>query len=80
MKEALNQAKKALKKDEVPVGAIIVKDGKIIAKAYNTRNKSKDATNHAEIIAIKNVCYFRALLDVFGSYSKLKNKNNLFWS
>ena len=56
MKVALNQAKKALKKDEVPVGAVIVKNDKIIAKAYNTRQKSKDATNHAEIIAIKKAC------------------------
>lgn len=56
MREALNQAKKALKKDEVPVGAVIVKDGKIISKAFNTRNRSKDATNHAEIIAIKKAC------------------------
>lgn len=56
MKEALNQAKKALNKDEVPVGAVIVKNGKIISKAFNTKNKSKDAINHAEIIAIKKAC------------------------
>ena len=56
MKEALKEAHKALKKDEVPVGAVIVYNNKIIAKAHNTREKSKDATNHAEIIAIKKAC------------------------
>lgn len=56
MKEALALAKIAYKKDEVPVGAVIVKDNKIIAKAYNKRQKSQDATLHAEIIAIKKAC------------------------
>ena len=56
MQEALKLAEKAYKKDEVPVGAIIVSNGKIIAKAFNTREKSKDATNHAEIVAIKRAC------------------------
>ena len=53
MKIALNEAKKAYKKLEVPVGAIIVKDGKIIAKAYNEKEKRKDTTKHAEILAIQ---------------------------
>lgn len=53
MKEALKQAKKASDKLEVPVGAIIVKDGKIIARAYNQKEYKKDTTNHAEILAIK---------------------------
>ncbi len=53
MKEALKQAKKAYDKLEVPVGAIIVKDGKIIAKAYNQKECKNDTTNHAEILAIK---------------------------
>lgn len=56
MSLAINQAKKALKQDEVPVGAIIVKNSKVIATAFNKREKSKDATNHAEIIAIKKAC------------------------
>jgi len=56
MKLALKEAEKAYKKDEVPVGAVVVINGKIIAKAHNTREKSKDATNHAEIIAIKKAC------------------------
>ena len=56
MEQALCQAQKAYKKDEVPIGAVVVKDGKIIAKAYNKREKSGDATAHAEILAIKKAC------------------------
>ena len=53
MKEALKEAKKAYDKLEVPVGAIIVKDGKIIARAHNLKETKFDTTNHAEIIAIQ---------------------------
>lgn len=53
MKEALKEAQKAFDKEEVPVGAVIVKDGKIIAKAHNLKETKKDTTNHAEIIAIQ---------------------------
>jgi len=53
MKMALKEAKKAVKKDEVPIGAIIVRDGKVIAKAHNLREKSNMATGHAEILAIQ---------------------------
>jgi tRNA(adenine34) deaminase len=53
MKLALKQAKKAYKRDEVPVGAVIVKDGKVISKAYNLREKTNLATGHAEILAIQ---------------------------
>ena len=53
MKEALKQAQKAYNKLEVPVGAVIVKDGKIIARAYNQKEEKNDTTNHAEILAIK---------------------------
>lgn len=42
--------------DEVPVGALIVRDGEIIAEAYNTRETSKCATHHAEILAIERAC------------------------
>ena len=56
MKEALKEAQKALEKEEVPVGAVIVKDGKIIARAHNTKETQKDATCHAEILAIKKAC------------------------
>ncbi len=54
--KTLNLARKAFEKDEVPVGAIIVKDDKIIAKAYNVRNSKKSALCHAEIIAINKAC------------------------
>ena len=53
MREALKQAQKAYDKVEVPVGAVIVKDGKIIARAYNQKECKNDTTNHAEILAIK---------------------------
>ena len=53
MKEALKEAKKAYDKLEIPVGAVIVKDGKIIARAHNLKETKKDTTNHAEILAIK---------------------------
>lgn len=46
-------AKKAVKNNEVPISALIVKDNKIIAKAYNKRNKSKYILDHAEMLAIK---------------------------
>ena len=53
MKMALKQAKKGYKKGEVPIGAVIVRDGKVISKAYNLREKTNLATGHAEIIAIE---------------------------
>lgn len=53
MKIALAQAKKAAAEDEVPVGAVVVKDGKIIAKAHNLKEKKGMATRHAEIEAIE---------------------------
>lgn len=56
MEEAIRLAKKAYAKAEVPIGAIIVKDNKIIAKAYNNRERSQQAINHAEIIVIKKAC------------------------
>jgi len=56
MLEAIKLAHKAFKKDEVPVGAVIVKDNKIIAKGYNLREKKQNALLHAEIIAIQKAC------------------------
>ena len=53
MKEALKEAKKAYDKLEVPVGAVIVKDGQIIAKAHNLKEPKFDTTKHAEILAIQ---------------------------
>jgi tRNA(adenine34) deaminase len=52
MGEALRQAKMAYEADEVPVGAVIVREGKIIARAFNQVELLKDATAHAEILAI----------------------------
>lgn len=52
MKEALKEALKAYKKLEVPVGAVIVKDEKIIARAHNIKEEKNDTTKHAEILAI----------------------------
>ena len=53
MKQALKEAKKAYKKFEIPVGAVIVKDGKIIARAHNQKETKFDTTKHAEILAIQ---------------------------
>ncbi|NLW23332.1 MAG: nucleoside deaminase, partial [Tissierellia bacterium] len=53
MRLALEEAYKAFSTYEVPVGAVIVKDGKVIGKGYNKRESTKDPTAHAEIIAIK---------------------------
>jgi tRNA(adenine34) deaminase len=53
MKEALKEARKALEKDEPPVGAVIVKDGEIIARGHNLREGLKDPTAHAEMLAIR---------------------------
>ena len=53
MKQAIKQAQKAFDRDEVPVGAIIVKDNKIISRAYNLKETKKDCSKHAEIIAIQ---------------------------
>lgn len=53
MKKALEQAKKAYDKFEVPIGAVIVKDGKVIASAYNQKETRFHTTKHAEILAIQ---------------------------
>ena len=52
MREALRQAQKALKAEEVPIGAVVVRAGRVIAKAYNQVEMLKDATAHAEMLAI----------------------------
>ncbi len=56
MKEALRQAKKAAALKEVPVGAVIVKDGTVLARGYNRREKEQNGLAHAEIIAIRRAC------------------------
>src|SRR3990167_2013676 len=56
MREAYKQAKLAEEKDEVPVGAVIIFENKIIAKAHNQVETLKDPTAHAEMIAITQAC------------------------
>ena len=53
MREAIRQAKKAWALDEVPIGCVIVFDGKIIARGYNRRNTDRNTLSHAELNAIK---------------------------
>ncbi|MCI6542901.1 MAG: tRNA adenosine(34) deaminase TadA [Firmicutes bacterium] len=56
MEEALKLAQKANKKGEVPIGAVIVRNGKIISKGFNKREKTQNAIMHAEIVAIEKAC------------------------
>ena len=56
MKVAIAQALKALSVDEVPIGACLVLDGKVIARAHNQTEKTQDATAHAEILVIQKAC------------------------
>ena len=56
MLKALEEARKALAKEEVPVGCVIVKDGKILAKGHNLRESKKNSLGHAEIITINKAC------------------------
>lgn len=58
MKEALKEAQKAFDEDEVPVGAIVVCDNKIIARAHNMTEKLNDVTAHAEMLAITSATNF----------------------
>ena len=56
MEIALQEAGEAAEKGEVPIGAVIVRDGEIIARAHNMREQWLDATAHAEVIAIRDAC------------------------
>lgn len=56
MKAALRCAKKALGEGEVPIGAVVVCDGKVISRGHNRRTKKQIATAHAEIEAIEKAC------------------------
>lgn len=56
MLEAINEAKKAEALNEVPIGAVIVMDGKIIARAHNLRETQQSAVAHAELLAIEEAC------------------------
>lgn len=53
---ALAEAREALGHGDVPIGAVIVKEGRVIARAHNLREKDGDATAHAEIVAIRRAC------------------------
>ena len=55
MLEAINEARK-LKLNEVPIGAVIVLDGEIIARAHNLRETKQNAVSHAELLAIEKAC------------------------
>jgi len=57
MKLALKEAQKANEIDEVPIGAVIIKDGKVISRAHNLREKNQSATAHAEVLAINKACH-----------------------
>lgn len=56
MKIAFKESEKAYKIDEIPVGAVVVRNGKVISKGYNMKEKYNDPTMHAEIIAIRKAC------------------------
>lgn len=56
MKEALKRAKKGLAQGEVPVGAVIVHEGKVVSSGYNRRTKTQTAISHAEMYAIDRAC------------------------
>ena len=85
MKEAIRQAKKARALEEVPIGCVIVSDGKIIARGYNRRNTDKNTLSHAELNAIRkaskklasgrmyDVCDIGALSDVCRSAGTVQN-------
>ena len=56
MKAAMAQARKGAEIGEVPIGCVIVREGKIIARGYNKRKKDKNTLSHAELIAINKAC------------------------
>ena len=70
MKEAIKQAKKAAVIGDVPIGCVIVEDDKIIARAYNQRNKKKTTLAHAELLAIQKA---REVLDGIRRYCERGN-------
>lgn len=56
MNLALKEAKKALLTDDVPIGAVVVRNGKIVSRGHNTKNSKNNVIKHAEIIAIEKAC------------------------
>lgn len=77
MKELLKLSQKAVKKNEVPVSCVIVKDNKIVSKAYNMREKYNNPLYHAEIICINKLCKKNRnwRLDEYEMYVTLKPCN-----
>ena len=53
---AIEEAKKAARRGEIPIGAVIVRGGKVVARAFNKREKTQNALHHAEMIAINKAC------------------------
>ena len=80
MKLAIGQAKKAAKINEVPIGCVIVYDGKIIGRGYNRRNTDKTTLGHAEITAIKKASRYMQdwRADLTTQYQN-KAKNRQTW-
>ena len=66
MKIAIDEAHLAMDENEIPVGAILVKDNKLIAKAHNRELSNNDPTAHAEIVAIRNACTKLNTFDLSG--------------
>lgn len=56
MELAIKESLKAYEIEEIPIGAVVVLNGKVIGKGYNKKEKKKDGTMHAEIIAIRSAC------------------------
>ena len=77
MREALKEAQKAFKKEEVPVGAVIVKNGKIIARAHNLKESKRQATSHAEILAIQKASKKWSKNDKTRHESKIRHEDQL---
>jgi len=86
MREALKEAKKAFKEDEVPVGSIIVYENTIIARSYNMCERLCDPTAHAEMQALTSACHYiqSKYLDKCTIYTTLEPcimcSGALFWS
>ena len=81
MNEAIKEAKKAAKIGEVPIGCVIVCDGKIVGRGYNRRKIDKNTLSHAELTAIKKArtkrAYnFRSIFLSYHSYSLLRRHND----
>ena len=56
MEEAIKEAQKAAALGEVPIGAVVVRDGQIVGRGYNLRERDNDPTAHAEVNAIREAC------------------------